>query len=254
MTSQPAAPAVPPKSPSKLREWAGTIGIFGGVYLLVNTFLYQGFYVPSESMLPTLTVGDQFYAAKYAYGYSRFSTPFVPLPIGSGRIPAGLPQRGDIVVFRKAGEESDLVKRIVGLPGDRLRWTDGRLFINGVLVEREKVRDITYRAQSGTIVQAVEYRETLPGGRQHLILEQTDSGMADNTPEYVVPEGHLFMAGDNRDNSGDSRFLNDVGYVPLERVLGRVGTVAFTRNGCSAEEGLACPGGGWFDRLFRSVE
>ncbi|MBP7336584.1 signal peptidase I [Niveispirillum sp.] len=238
---------------SKVREWAGSIAFFGGAYLLVNTFLYQGFYVPSESMLPTLTVGDQFYAAKYAYGYSRFSTPFVPLPVGSGRVAGNLPARGDIVVFRKARDETDLVKRVVGLPGDRLQWVDGRLYINGVLVAREKTRDITYRAHSGAVTHATEYLETLPGGRTHLILEQTDSGMADNTPEYVVPDGHLFMAGDNRDNSGDSRFLNDVGYVPLERVLGRVGTVAFTRNGCSAEEGLTCPGGGWWDRFFRSV-
>lgn len=238
---------------SKAREWAGSIATFAGVVLVVNTFLYQGFYVPSESMLPTLTVGDQFYAAKYPYGYSRFSTPFVPLPFGSGRVFSGLPERGDIVVFRKAGEENDLVKRVVGLPGDRLQWVDGRLYINGGLVAREKLRDITYRAQSGAVVTATEYQETLPGGRRHLILENSDAGMADNTPAYVVPDGHLFMAGDNRDNSGDSRFLNDVGYVPLERVLGRVSTVAFTRDGCSAEEGLTCPGGGWWDRFFRSV-
>ncbi|MBJ7414024.1 MAG: signal peptidase I [Niveispirillum sp.] len=238
---------------SKARELAGSIATFAGVVLVVNTFLYQGFYVPSESMLPTLTVGDQFYAAKYPYGYSRFSTPFIPLPIGSGRVLGDVPTRGDIVVFRKAGEENDLVKRVVGLPGDRLQWVQGRLYINGELVAREKLRDITYRAQSGAVVTATEYQETLPGGRRHLILENTDAGMADNTPEYRVPDGHLFMAGDNRDNSGDSRFLNDVGYVPLERVLGRVSTVAFTRSGCSAEAGLTCPGGGWWDRFFRGV-
>ena len=238
---------------SRVREWARAVATVAGAVLVVNTFLYQGFYVPSESMLPTLTVGDQFYAAKYAYGYSRFSTPFVPLPFGSGRVAGSLPQRGDIVVFRKQGDETDLVKRVVGLPGDRLQWVGGRLFINGQMLAREKVRDIRYRTHSGTVAQATGYTETLPGGRRHLILEQTDSGMADNTPEYQVPYGHLFMAGDNRDNSGDSRFQNDVGYVPLERVMGRVSMVAFTRNGCSPEEGLTCPGGGWWDRFFRSV-
>ena len=167
---------------SKAREWAGSLATFAGVVLVVNTFLYQGFYVPSESMLPTLTVGDQFYAAKYPYGYSRFSTPFVPLPFGSGRLFSGVPERGDIVVFRKAGEENDLVKRVVGLPGDRLQWVEGRLYINGALVAREKLRDITYRAQSGAVVTATEYQETLPGGRRHLILENSDAGMADNTP------------------------------------------------------------------------
>ncbi len=238
---------------AKLKEWGRLVGFVGGFYVLVTTLLFAGFYVPSESMLPTLTVGDQFYAAKYAYGYSRFSTPFVPLPFGSGRIPDIRPERGDVIVFRKGKDETDLVKRVIGLPGDRLQWREGRLYINGEMVERERVRDYVYRTHNGVSVQATEYRETLPGGRQHLILEQTDSGFADNTAEYVVPEDHIFVSGDNRDNSGDSRFLNDVGYVPLERVLGRVSVVAFTRAPCAAEDGLVCPGGGFLDRLLRRV-
>lgn len=238
---------------SKLREWAGLIGFVAAVYMLVGTFLYQGFHVPSESMLPTLNVGDQFYAAKYAYGYSRFSTPFFALPFGSGRIPDRAPERGDIVVLRKPREEVDLVKRVIGVAGDHIQWREGRVYINDALVERERVRDYTYRAQSGRLTPVTEYLETLPAGRQHLILEETDSGLADNTPEYVVPPGHVFLAGDNRDNSGDSRFLDDVGYIPLERVLGRVSMVAFARKSCAEEEGLVCPGGSWSDRLFRWV-
>lgn len=237
-----------------IKEWAGLIGFVAGFYFVINTLFYAGFHVPSESMLPTLKVGDQFYAAKWAYGYSRYSTSFVPLPFGEGRFPDVMPERGDIVVFRLPRTEEDYVKRVVGMPGDRIQWRSGRLYINGEMVPREKQRDYSYRDNGGSVVTVTEYMETLPGGRQHLILEQRDDAFSDDTPEYRVPEGHLFMIGDNRDNSQDSRYLGQVGYIPVERVLGRVGTVAFARTNCTEEAGLVCPGGGWFDRLFRSVD
>ena len=237
-----------------IREWAGLIGFVAIFYLVTNTLIFAGFHVPSESMLPTLKVGDQFYAAKYAYGYSRFSTSFVPLPFGEGRFPDVMPERGDIVVFRVPRTEEDYVKRVIGLPGDRIQVSGGRLYINDQMVPREKLRDYSYRDHGGSIVSVTEYQETLPNGRQHLIIEQRDDGGADNTPVYVVPEGHLFMMGDNRDNSQDSRYLNQVGYIPVERLLGRVSMVAFARQGCEAGEGLVCPGGGWMDRLFRWVD
>jgi len=237
-----------------VKEWAGLIGFVAGFYLVINTLLFAGFHVPSESMLPTLKVGDQFYAAKYAYGYSRFSTSFVPLPVGgSARFPDIMPERGDIVVFRLPSTEEDYVKRLIGLPGDTVQVREGLLYINGQVVPREKTRDYAYRDNGGMVVQVTEYTETLPNGRQHLIIEQRDDGFADNTPEYKVPEGHLFMMGDNRDNSQDSRYLRQVGYIPVERVLGRVSMVAFARKSCTAEDGLICPGGGWSDRLFRWV-
>lgn len=242
-----------------IKEWLGVAAGAAAIWFTMNTFAFAGFHVPSESMLPTLKVGDQFYANKFAYGYSRYSTPFWPLPVGkfdtpTGRLPDAMPERGDIVVFRLPGAEVDYVKRVIGLPGDRIQVQDGRLFINGAPVERTETARYAYRQYTGEVVQATEYRETLPGGRQHLILEQSDSGFADNTPEYTVPAGHLFMMGDNRDNSQDSRFLREVGYIPVERVLGRVGSVAFAWYGCREEPGLTCVGGGWADRLARSVD
>lgn len=242
-----------------VKEWLGLIGSTAAVFLAFSTFAYAGFHVPSESMLPTLKAGDQFYAAKWAYGYSRFSTPFRPLPVDAfrthtGRFPDTLPERGDVAVFRLPGREEDYVKRVIGLPGDRIQVTGGVLHINGEPVGREALRRYSYAQQGGGTVSVTEYRETLPGGRAHLILEQTDHGPADDTPEYLVPAGHVFMLGDNRDNSLDSRFLQEVGYIPTERLLGRIGTVAFAWATCTESPGLACPGGGWADRLLRPVD
>lgn len=233
----------------EVREWGGTILAAGMLYLGFNTLAYAAYHVPSESMLPTIRVGDQFYAAKFAYGYSRFS-PVVALPFGQGRVMEEMPERGDVVVFRHPNREEDLVKRLVGLPGDRIQVIAGRLYINGTVVERTETGRYSYREHGGGVVQVTEYRETLPGGREHLILERSDSAHADNTPVFEVPPGHVFMMGDNRDNSGDSRFLDDVGFVPMERLLGRADLIAFSWEGCRQEPDIACPGGHWSDRLF----
>jgi signal peptidase I len=239
-----------------IKEWVGLAAYVGGFYLLFNTLLFAGFHVSSESMLPTLKVGDQFYVLKFSYGYSRFSTSFMPLPesLGSGRLFGRMPERGDIALFPVPGIEQDYVKRIMGLPGDRLQMKAGRLWINGVQLEREQTRAYRYRDDYGRLIDVTEYKETLPDGRQHLIMEVGDDFPADDTPEFVVPEGHVFAMGDNRDNSEDSRFMNKVGYVPMERLMGKVTRVAFARKGCADEEGLVCPSGGWADRLWRKLD
>jgi signal peptidase I len=229
---------------------AGLVALF---VLLFRSVAFAGYHVPSESMLPTLTVGDQFYAAKFAYGFSRLSGD-VALPLPEGRLLGRLPERGDVVVLLPEGEEGAWVKRVIGLPGDRVQLRGGRLFLNGAQVERRFIRRYAYRDDTGAVVTAGEFEESLPGGVVHRILEQTDAGPADDTPEYRVPAGHVFLMGDNRDNSRDSRFAYPrLGFVPLDRVVGKAEIIAFSRHPCHAEPGLTCPGGGWRERLLRPL-
>jgi signal peptidase I len=184
---------------------------------MVRSFLFQPFNMPSGSMEPTLLTGDYFFVSKWAYGYSRYSLPFSP-PLFSGRIFGAEPRYGDVVVFRSPHDTSiNYVKRVVGLPGDRVQMMDGRLYVNGTPVPRERLADVSYEGRP-----AKRWRETLPNGAQYATLDLTDNGFLDNTNLYIVPAGHYVMMGDNRDNSMDSRVLNQLGYVPFENLVGRV--------------------------------
>jgi signal peptidase I len=202
--------------------WAGCLAVG------IHTFLFQPFYIPSGSMVPTLEVHDYLFVNKFCYGYSRYSFPFAP-DLFAGRFPAGSPKRGDVVVLAPtpgAGDD-DLIKRVIGLPGDTIQVTNGVLMINGAPVT---LRDEgTYGDDSdGFPVPVERFAETLPGGKTHPILKLTDDGFMNNTPVYTVPPGDLFMMGDNRDNSLDSRVLDDLGYVPVENVVGRAGMIFFS--------------------------
>lgn len=199
------------------------------IALVIRTFAYEPFSIPSRSMVPTLLVGDYLFVSKYSYGYSRFSFPF-SLGLFDGRILADQPDRGDVAVFKLPKDNStDYIKRVIGLPGDRIQVRDGILHINGQPAQREKVSEVSVGSGSVTI-----YEETLPNGVTHLIRERGDDQFFDNTPVYEVPEGHYFMMGDNRDSSQDSRALSQVGYVPYENFIGRAEILFFSHDGSAA--------------------
>ena len=195
------------------------------IALAFRAALFQPFSIPSASMMPTLQVGDTMFVSKYAYGYSRFSLPFRPSSI-TGRILTRAAQRGDVVVFALPNDDRiDYVKRIVGLPGERVQMIAGLLHINGTPVPRESLGEVVLDS-GGT---AKRFRETLPNGVTHETLEISDTGFLDNTMEFLVPDGHYFMLGDNRDNSSDSR-VSQVGFVPQENLIGRAGMIFFSKS------------------------
>ena len=198
------------------------------IALVIRTFLFQPFNIPSGSMKATLLVGDYLFVSKYSYGYSHFSLPLSP-PLFSGRIPSGwLPQRGDVVVFRLPKDTSvDYIKRVIGLPGDKIQVIDGVVNINGVPVKREPAPSYVEN-EEGTISAPVKrWKETLSNGVSFYTLDLVDHGFADNTQVYTVPDGEYFMMGDNRDNSTDSRF-SQVGFVPFENIVGKAQIIFFS--------------------------
>ena len=196
--------------------------------LLVRVFLFQPFNIPSGSMIPTLLVGDYLFVSKYSYGYSRYSFPFGP-NLFSGRIWAKEPERGDVVVFKLPRDnETDYIKRVIGLPGDEIQMIHGVLHINGEAVKKERVDDFVMHDPSGRERHMARYMETLPNGVTYPVLDLVNEGIGDNTDVYKVPENHFFMMGDNRDNSTDSRFLSEVGYVPFENLVGRAQIIFFS--------------------------
>ena len=211
-----------------------------GLAAVFRTAAFATYFIPSESMVPTLEVGDRLAVSKFAYGWSKFSLPLANIGIQmSGRVLGSLPQRGDVVVFVHPQDGRTMIKRVIGLPGDRLRLQHGRLYINGLLVDRHFDSMYHYREQQGTVVGVTRYTETLPGGRQHVIIQRSDYSSVETMPEITIPDGHLFMMGDNRDNSADSRFAA-MGPVPVENLIGRADTVIFSNHTCQAEPGLFC--------------
>ena len=224
-------------APSKRQEgfWETVRTVVYAIFvaLIIRTLLFEPFNIPSGSMIPTLLVGDYLFVSKFSYGYSQHSFPFSIVPI-EGRVLATLPERGDVIVFKLPRDnKTDYIKRVIGLPGDSIQMQDGRLFINGNLVERERVEDYVYRdSATGSLLRSLQYREILPGGKSHMILEDGDNRRFDNTAEFKVPEGHYFMMGDNRDHSLDSR--SEVGYVPSKNLVARAEFLFFSTDGTAA--------------------
>ena len=201
------------------------------IALVIRTFLFQPFNIPSGSMKATLLVGDYLFVSKYSYGYSHYSIPLSP-PLFSGRIFGSEPNRGDVVVFRLPKDDStDYIKRVIGLPGDRIQMKEGLLYINDKPVVRERLSDFIGEDPCGSsdaTARVKRWKETLPNGVSYETLDCVDNGFYDNTIVYNVPPGDFFMMGDNRDNSTDSRVQSAVGYVPFENLVGRAQMIFFS--------------------------
>ncbi len=210
-----------------------SIGLAIGFVLIVRTVAAEPFVVPSPSMVPTLLVGDELIANKHAYGYGKFSSPIGLMPNFAGRVLGAPPERGDVVVFRLPRDPATTyVKRLIGLPGDRVQMRRGGLYINGQIVSRRPI-GVYSTEWDGRTWFFTRYVETLPNGREHEILKLSDDQPLDNTREFVVPPRSFFMMGDNRDMSLDSRVPSDaggVGFVPEENLIGRTARVLFSRD------------------------
>ncbi len=239
-----------------MKETVKTIVYAGLIALGIRSFLFEPFTIPSGSMVETLLVGDFLFVSKYSYGYSRYSLPFgLPVIPGPGRLFGDGPERGDVAVFKNPfAPKIDFVKRVVGLPGDTVQMRSGRLFINGAPVARGRIGPTDYRDKYGIVKHAIRYRETLPNGRSYEILEESDSGPADNTPVFKVPDGHYFALGDNRDNSTDSRFTSHLGFIPAENFVGRAEILFFSLDhDTSFWEFWRYPSGVRWERIFDAI-
>jgi signal peptidase I len=220
------------------------------VVLVFRTFVFTSFVIPSESMMPRLLEGDFLFAAKWPYGYSRASLPF-DIDVGSGRLFGHLPKRGDVVIFKHPVDRVDYIKRVIGLPGDTVRMVAGQIVLNGTPVPKNKIADLvvpqrpnegckvgvqfTVKLKDGRFgCRYPRYRETLPNGVSYDVLDLGFRSQ-DTTPPVLVPEGRLFLMGDNRDNSMDSRFRpiadGGVGLVPVDNLAGRASFMFFSTDG-----------------------
>ena len=224
------------------------------IALIIRTFVAEPFNIPSGSMVPTLLVGDYLFVSKYSYGYSKYAFP-LDLATFDGRIMADTPKRGDVAVFRQPKQPSiDYIKRIVGLPGDTISVKDGILYINDTAVIRKKM-SIEYLEDSfGRLSNNQRYKEILPNGYAHPIVEKSDEELYDNTQTYIVPEGHFFAMGDNRDNSQDSRAMAAVGFVPMDNLVGKAQFIFFSTNGTARLTHFwEWPGAIRWNRLFNKI-
>ena len=223
------------------------------IALLIRSFIAEPFNIPSGSMKPNLLVGDFIFVSKWSYGYSKHSLPF-SMPLIPNKIFNKFPERGDIVIFKTPQDNrTDYIKRVIGLPGDKIKIVQGNIVINDNLIIRKKLNDFVDSDTSAVISRIRKYKEYF-FDREIEILDITDNGIVDNTKLYEVPNGHFFVMGDNRDNSQDSRFTNLVGYVPFENLIGKAQFIFFSLENSRFLEVWKWPKSIRFNRLFKKIK
>ncbi|MCH7630432.1 MAG: signal peptidase I [Proteobacteria bacterium] len=250
-TAAAEAVKVKEKPAEFFKELAKVVIVAMLIAVFFRTLFYDPYNIPSESMLPTLMTGDYIFVSKMAYGYSKHSTPYFSLDLFDGRILEGEVRRGDVVVFKLPRDnQTDYIKRVMGLPGDRMQMRGGVLYINGDEVKKERIEDFVFeesanmnclrypnyrhpQAEGPAQCRYPQYLETLPNGLSYNVLDLEPFGLSDNTPVYTVPGGHYFAMGDNRDNSADSRkpTSRGVGFIPAENLVGRAVIIFYSSNG-----------------------
>ena len=199
------------------------------IALVIRSFFFQPFYIPSSSMEPNLLIGDRLFVSKYSYGYSRHSLPFSP-KIFNGRFLEKMPKRGDVIVFKTpADNRTGYIKRLIGLPGDTIQFTNKDLYINDIKINREKITNIAKVNCGDHLINTDYYLETLANGKKYLAAYNSD-GTMQNSDKFIVPDNHYFFMGDNRDCSKDSRYLGSVGYVHFNNLVGKAQIIFFSND------------------------
>lgn len=274
MTEAPT-PAATVKKPTNWASEVWQLFLLVLAVLAVHSFVAKPFFIPSGSMLPTLHIGDRLIVTKYPYGFSYLSPSLNILPEMPGRLLGRMPERGDIAVIKSPRDKVDFIKRVIALPGDTVQMKDGALWLNGAPVRRERMADYeipvspnsdclsfidavyrTTNAAGQPVCRYPAYRETLPGGRSYLTLDLAQMPQ-DNTEPQIVPEGHIFLMGDNRDNSQDSRFeviRDGLGMLPIENLVGRAEFITFSLDGSTDWNPLTWLSALRPDRFFINLE